>query len=570
MKKSLPAPGNVISGFVVEAIHDLQEIRSRGILCRHQKTGLQLYHILNDDRENAFAFAFRTPPRDSTGIAHILEHSVLCGSRDFPLKDPFVLLLKGSLHTYLNAWTFPDKTVYPAATVNEKDYFNIFRVYGDAVFFPLLKKEIFMQEAHHLEPLDPDNEQSPLTESGVVYNEMKGNYSSQASIVADWAMRSLFPDTPYGVDSGGDPADIITLTHKELQDFHAAYYHPGNCRILLYGNIPTETQLAFLEKEFLSRFTPREVDSVIPLQPRRTAPVTMVKTYPVAPGVPLGRKTEITLNWLLAPVTDSAARTALVVLSEILHGNAGSPLRRALVESGWGEDYTSAAGLETELKEMTFTTGLRGTDPDQAKTIEKVVMDTLEGLVRDGLDQRLIDAALHRYEFHAREITGGHTPFALQLFRRCLKGWLHDADPTETLLAVSKIDALKARRKTNARLFEELIRTYLLENPHQSTVIVKPDPAYMQAFEESLQNEISARAGKIDPEARARLQEELAALKRFQTMPNDPAALASIPFLKRTDLPRHVELIDGRDESLSDRRPLFVVPEFTNGVVYVD
>jgi Zn-dependent M16 (insulinase) family peptidase len=299
MKKTDLVPGRELHGFTVEKKTPLEELDSTGISLRHNVTGCRLYHIANHDNENAFAFTFRTPPRASDGVAHILEHSVLCGSESFPLKDPFNALVKGSMNTYLNAWTFPDKTVYPAASINPTDYFNILRVYGDAVFFPLIRPETFAQEGHHLEP--GADAQAPLTASGVVFNEMQGNYSSQNSIVAEWTYRSVFPDTPYGVDSGGEPSAILDLTHAGLTAFHRAYYHPSNCRILLYGDIPTAEQLAFLDRHFLSRFQKIDIDSSLPLQRPWSAPRRVEKGYPVRPDEDLSRKTEVTVSWLPAP-----------------------------------------------------------------------------------------------------------------------------------------------------------------------------------------------------------------------------------------------------------------------------
>jgi Zn-dependent M16 (insulinase) family peptidase len=569
-KQNALATGTTCAGFTVQETTPLPEYQSEGILCLHEKTGCRLYHIANDDPENAFAFVFRTPPKNSTGVAHILEHSVLCGSKNFPLKDPFNLLLKGSMHTYLNAWTYPDKTVYPASSVNKKDYFNILRVYADAVFFPLLRKETFLQEAHHFEFTNAADESGPLTVTGVVYNEMKGNYSSQSSIVGEWTLRSLFPDTPYGVDSGGDPGEIIGLTHQELVAFHHSYYHPSNCRILLYGNIPLREQLEFLDTNFLSRFEKLKHNSALPLQKRTRVPIRLEKSYPVQSGESLAKKTEVTLNWLLAPVTDSPARTALTVLEEILAGNAGSPLRRALVESGLGEDYSSAAGLETEIREMVFSTGLRGTEARDADKIEALCRSVLGELVKNGIPHPLIEASLHRMEFRSREISGAQTPYGLRLFQRSLRGWLHDAPPQDSLLVISHLEELKKRLKNEPRLLETLIEKYILDNNHRSTVIVAPDPEYMNKFESKLTGEIRKAEATLDVEKRKALKNELKELHDFQAADNRPEDEKKIPFLLRGDLPSRVEKIKSSADTLKNGIPISFVPMFTNGIVYVD
>jgi Zn-dependent M16 (insulinase) family peptidase len=570
MKKKTLAPGEELSGFVVEKTLPLKEIDAAGVSLTHKKTGLRLFHIVCDDNENAFAFAFRTPPRRSDGVAHILEHSVLCGSERFPLKDPFFVLVKGSMHTYLNAWTYPDKTVYPAASVNRADYFNILRVYGDAVFFPLLRPETFAQEGHHFEPAEPGNPRSPLVASGVVFNEMKGNYSSQRSIVSEWTYRSLFPDSPYGLDSGGEPAAILTLTHEGLKEFHRRYYHPSNCRVLLYGNIPTGEQLAFLEENFLSRFNRLEIDSAVPLQRRFDKPVRLEKSYPVSAGEDAARKTEVTIAWLLPEVTDSLARTGFLLLAEILAGHAGSPLRRALVESGLGQDYSSAAGFEPELRQMVFSTGLRGTDPGAAEKILETANAALARLVAEDIPPALREAAFHQIEFGAREIEGGALPYPLRVCSRALCAWLHDAEPEETLVVLPALEALKKTLARDPRCLESLIETHLLKNTHRSLVITAPDPGYLRTFEDGIRAEIRKTEEALDGEKRSALLRELELLKRFQETPDPEEAVRTIPFLKRSDLPRLAPSIETASGTLTGGVPYSFEPMFTNGIVYVD
>ncbi|MCL1818869.1 MAG: insulinase family protein, partial [Spirochaetaceae bacterium] len=277
----------------------LDEFRAEGVFLRHKKTGCEVYHVFNQDADNLFSFTFKTLPRNDTGVAHILEHSVLCGSRRFPVKDPFLLLLKGSMNTYMNAFTFPDKTVYPASSQVEEDFYNLFKVYGDAVFFPLLRREAFMQEGQRREI-----EEGGLRAVGIVYNEMKGNYSNHDSIAGEWASRSLFPDTPYAFDSGGEPSAILDLSYEEFLAFHAAYYHPSNCRVFLYGNIPTEKHLVFLEENFLARCERRDVAAEFPAQKRWNAPRFLERSYPAGEGEDADGSSSVTVNWLLPPVND--------------------------------------------------------------------------------------------------------------------------------------------------------------------------------------------------------------------------------------------------------------------------
>jgi len=562
--------GETRAGFQVIARKSLPEYRSIGIWLTHRATGAEVYHIHNADRENLFAFTFRTPPHDNTGVPHITEHAVLSGSRRFPIKDPFVTLLKGSMQTFLNAMTFPDKTVYPASSLLEKDFFNLMRVYGDAVFFPLLKKEVFHQEGHHVEFRKIDDLTSGLKLVGIVYNEMKGKYSSQESVVSDWSLRSLFPDTPYGFDSGGSPESIPDLTYDDFVHFHQRYYHPSNCRVFLYGNIPTVKHLEFLQADFFSSFTKIAIGSTVPHQPRWTAPQRLEMTYPVKEGDALTKKSSVTINWLTVPITDPFSVLSLEVLSEVLLGNAGSPLRKDLIDSKLGEDLAPASGLETELKEVVFTAGLRGTDPEKREEIENVIVGTLQRLRDNGIPEDVLQAALHRVEFENREITGGGGPYGLRLMRKVLRGWLHDAEPETTLEFDRWINELKETVSKDKRFFSHLIEQQLLLNPHRSTLLVRPDPAHSQREE----GHISRRLKNVEERLSEREKHEIASsginLKRFQEAPDPPEMLAAIPSLTLHDIPREVERIPCEELSLPDGVPLLFHDVFTRGVVYID
>jgi len=440
-------------------------------------------------------------------------------------------------------------------------------VYGDAVFFPLLRRETFLQEAYHFEPVDLDNPSSTLVPSGVVFNEMKGNYSSQSSIVAEYSIRSLFPDTPYGLESGGDPEEILNLTYEKLVDFHQRYYHPSNCKILLYGNIPPAEQLLFLENNFIGHFSAICPDSDICLQPRFKKPILVEKTYPSQGKTSPKNKTEITISWLLPPVTDPQVRTAFILLEEILAGHAGSPLRRSLVESGLGEDYTGAAGLETELKEMVFVTGLRGTNPEAASKLEELVLKTLSELVAKGIPRNTVMASLNHLELKSREISGGHLPWPLKLFQRALQGYLHGAPPYETLTTTAQLKKLKKTLKTEERYLEKLIETHLIQNPHRATLIVRPDPQSLEEFEKRLNQKSDKRLAGLNRQA---ILAELAALKEYQAKPNDPELERKMPSLRLSDLPTTVEKIALNEIELFSGLKLIHCPIFTNGLIYFD
>jgi presequence protease len=557
--------GDRVGGFEVLSVQDVPELRAKGIYLRHVKTGCEVFHLLNDDEENLFAFAFRTSPYDSSGVAHILEHSVLCGSRGYPLKDAFLTLMKGSLATFLNAFTFPDKTVYPASSTVEADYFNLMGVYGDAVFFPLLSDEIFMQEGHRYD-LAADGS---LSVEGVVYNEMKGSYSSPDSVVQDWAYRSLFRNSPYSFDSGGDPRIIPDLTLQGLKDFHHSYYSPSNCRIFLCGNLATEKQLAFLESRFLNEFPRVEVHSEIPPAERFSSPERREVPYPASADAEASDRSSILVSWLTASSLEPVDALSLEVLNEILVGHDGSPLAKALVESGLGEDLSPASGLETELRELIFAVGLRNADVENSSAVEKLILDTLRDLVEKGIPADLKDAGLRTVDFSEREIRRGGGPYSLSLMRRCLRGWLHGAHPLTTLAYSDRMEEVKRRSAADPGYFESLIRKWLLDNPHRVTLVVRPDPGMKAREEAELSEKLSSVRASLSPADVEALAAETARLKAFQTEEDDPAIVARIPFLHRSDLPRVVESIPS-EVGKAGKATLYSRDVFTNGIVYVD
>jgi len=558
-------PEGIPPGFELLSRRELTEFRAVGLHVRHRKTGCEIFHLHRDDRDNLFAFAFKTPPADNTGVAHILEHSVLCGSRRFPARDPFLQLLKGSMNTFMNAFTFPDKTVYPASSQVEQDFYNLFRVYGDAVFFPLLRREAFMQEGQRRE----FGEDGRLRAVGIVYNEMKGNYSSHESIASEWAIRSLFSDSPYGFDSGGEPEAILNLRYEDFTAFHAAFYHPSNCRVFLYGDIPTEKHLRFLEENVLSFFDSRPRTPEIPPAARWDRPRRLEKTYPAQEGESAATGSSITLNWLLPPVTDPMAALSFEILAEILLGNAGSPLRKALVESGLGEDLSAPTGLETETLEMVFSVGLRGIPPRKRKALEDLVEKTLEDLRDGGLDRERVEGAVRRVEFRNREVRAG-SAFGLRLMRRSLRGWLHGQGPERTLEFAPVMAGLREEIARDPRRFENLIRRQLLENPHRSTLVVKPDPALAAREEARTRERLDREEARLSERDREELRRDLDAFRAFQDSPDSPEALASIPALALADIPRELETIPVEILPPGGAAGLYAHDLYTNGIVYAD
>jgi len=556
--------GDIVHGFKIESIDDLGELKATGIFARHAKTGLEVFHILNDDEENLFAYAFMTPPEDSTGVAHIIEHSVLCGSERYPLKDPFLVLAKQSVKTFLNAMTFPDKTVYPASSMVEADYFNLMSVYGDAVFFPLLEEWVFRQEGHRFEVGDDGK----LSIQGVVFNEMRGNYSSFDSIAGDWSLKSILPGSVYAFDSGGDPAEIPELTYERFRAFHARYYHPANCRVFLEGNIPTERQLALLEEKFLSRFGPAErpapIDSVQPFD----APRELEVPAPAGSEQDLSKAT-VMVNWLLPDSTDTVALMEANLVAEVLLGHDGAPLSRALLESGFGEDIAPSSGLETEIRHMCFSVGLRGVERARAKDAGAFIMEAIGKIASGGIAADEIETAVRSIDFSNREVRRSGGPFALTLMRRSLRGWIHGLGPAATLRYVPAFEEVKRRIAEDPEYVARLIKAWFIENRHRALVTVYPDRDYEVRLEERLALRVSAFESSLDAAARDRLLAAQRDLNERQRTPDPADLLERIPHLKKSDLPIAADSIETEFTRLG-AIPALLHEQPTNGIAYAD
>jgi Zn-dependent M16 (insulinase) family peptidase len=554
--------GDRVACFEVLDTVDVEELKARGIWARHE-SGAEVFHVLNDDSENMFAFAFATPPSDSSGAPHILEHSVLCGSEKYPLKDAFLVLARGSLKTYLNAWTASDRTVYPASTVNEKDYFNLMGVYGDAVFRPLLGEWTFLQEAWRLE-----KGADGYNYTGVVYNEMKGAYSSMDTYAQLWSVKSVLPDTIYALESGGDPDDIPRLTLPALRAFHKKYYHPGNAKIFLAGNIPTETQLEFLHRHVLAGLSAQAPLPPITMAAPWKKSRSLVIPCPGDPG-----KAQVMISWRLNGGGDPFLPVALSCLSEILLGHDGAPLYRALLESGLGEDLSPVSGYDGEMREGVFSAGLRGVNTAEhaPAEIEELIMGTLRRLAEGGLAREEIEAALLGIEFSQREIKRSHGPYSMVWLRRSLQGWLFGAKPWEFLAIVPRLVRVRSCLAEDSRYFEKLIETYLLANPHRCLLTLEPEKAYLEKKEAALASQLRHKTAALGSAALERIEKENAELARVQGEADSPEALAAIPHLSRAgDL--KAEPIRGPKEfrAFAGNVPCMVHPIFTNGITYAE
>ncbi|MDR2447995.1 MAG: insulinase family protein [Treponema sp.] len=565
--------GRAANGFEILDIADLSEINAVGVYARHIKTGAEVFHVLNDDEENLFAFSFATAPEDSTGVAHIIEHSALCGSECYPLKDAFLTLGQGSLQTYLNAWTFPDKTVYPASSVNERDYFNIMGVYADAVFRPLLTEWTFMQEGHRLELIDDESASGTpkgkkLSITGVVYNEMKGAYSSIETAAGRLMAQTLFEGTPYAYESGGDPECIPDLTFEYFKNFHKSRYAPANCKIFLAGDIASEKQFAFL-------------DSILQAEPAGSAaqPLPLAKKWEkpkrARAQCPTGGKEKATvlLSWLCGDATDPDETMALDTLSEILMGHDGSPLVKALVESGLGEDMSPASGFEDECRQTIMAAGLRGVDLSKttAEAVEQLIMEELRRLTREGVPKEEIEAAVVSLEFSNREISRSHGPFSLVWLQRTLRGWLHGEKPWESLLFLPSFTRIKERLNgaEGGRYVEQLIQTYLLDNPHRALLSIEPEAGFLEKKEAALAQRLAEKQADLSKAELKIIEKKAGELKKLQGEKDSPEALASIPHLSARDLSREI-VVTPRVLFDAGGVPVLAHDLFTNGIAYVN
>jgi presequence protease len=551
-------------GFDLVKAFEIPELNTKGQLFVHVKTGARLLSLDNEDENKVFGITFRTPPPDSTGLPHIMEHSVLCGSRKYPVKEPFVELMKGSLNTFLNAMTFPDKTCYPVASQNVQDFYNLVDVYMDAVLYPLIPPETLEQEGWHYE-LDAVDD--PLVYKGVVFNEMKGAYSSPDTLLNKHSQESLFPGHVYGLDSGGDPRQIPNLTYEQFKKFHEKYYHPSNSFIYFYGDDNPDERLRRMD-EYLQAFERVEVDSSISLQPPFEKPVKAEVGFDPGEGDDARKNAQLVVNWVLGEATDRDLNLSLTVLAFILIGTPASPLRKALIDSGLGDDL-AGFGFEPEMRQLLFSTGLKGIAEEDASKVESLVLDTLRTLVDQGIEEDMIAAAMNTIEFRLRENNTGSFPQGLLLMLRALTTWLHDEDPVAMLAFEKPLSNLKHRLKAEPRYFEHLIVTHFLNNLHRSTLLLKPEPGLTRRLEAEEQENLAVVRQTMSDKDLLEVQKQTRALKARQETPDSAEALATIPSLILADLERNVKTIPNEITKQHEAEILYH-DIFTNGIVYLD
>jgi Zn-dependent M16 (insulinase) family peptidase len=548
-------------GFKCVHQENIKELNTVALQFEHEKTGAELLVMENDDDNKVFSVTFRTPPANDRGVAHILEHSVLCGSRKYPVKEPFVELMKGSLQTFLNAMTFPDKTMYPVASRNEKDLYNLMNVYLDAVFHPRITEETFMQEGWHYELEDP---KSPVSYKGVVFNEMKGVFSSPESVLDRYLAHSLFPKTAYGYESGGDPLAIPELTYEEFKDFHRRYYHPSNSRIFLYGDGNTEEYLKFMHEEYLNGFDRMAVDSEVALQRRFSKPKWKEVPYAISKDESLEKKAFVVVGLKLDKSTDYEHCLFMDMLSHILLGNSGSPLRKALLESNLGSEVIGG-GFDDNRIETMFAVGLKGAEKEDAQKIVDLIFKTLEDLAENGIDENQVLASVNTIDFKLREANFGGFPKGIVYNIQALGSWLYGANPLSHL----KYDRLmkKIKKKSKEGYFEKLIRKYLLENKHRSVVTLVPKPGLGEKQEAKVRKQLREMKASLSEPEIEELVKTTQTLQERQIEPDSPEALATLPRLTLKDVSREVPQYPC--EIKKDNAPKILFHDFfTNKIAY--
>ena len=554
-----------ISAYEIVKKEDLTDIHSTGYLLRHKKSGARLVLIENDDENKVFSIAFRTTPKNSTGVPHILEHSVLCGSREFPLKDPFVELVKGSLNTFLNAMTYPDRTCYPVASCNDQDFQNLMHVYLDAVFYPNIyqKEEIFRQEGwnYHLE-----KKEGPLTYNGVVYNEMKGAFSSPDDVLEREIMNGLFPDNTYGVESGGDPKNIPDLSYEEFLDFHRTYYHPSNSYIYLYGNMDMEEKLKFIDEKYLSAFDTLDVDSEIPKQPAFSQVKEFEKEYPIAENEEEEGKAFLSYNMVVGDAMDSMLGVAFDVLDYALLSAPGAPLKKALLDAGIGKDIYGS--YNDGFLQPYFSVIAKDARTEQKEEFVAVIRKVLQDIVKNGIDKKAILAGINYMEFRYREADFGSYPKGLMYGLDIIGTWLFDEnEPFAQVKLLGIYDRLK--EAVNEGYFEGLIQKWLLDNTHGSILTLVPKRGLAAKREKELEDKLESFRSSLSDEQLEEMVRKTKALEAYQESEERPEDIACIPMLKRSDIRREVNGFSNEELAVDDS--LFLYQDVcTNGIGYVN
>ena len=543
--------------------HRVEDVQSDGFILRHKKSGARIAILSNNDDNKVFYIGFRTPPEDETGVPHIIEHTTLCGSKKFPVKDPFIELAKGSLNTFLNAMTYPDKTVYPVASCNDQDFKNLMDVYLDAVFNPNITKyeEIFKQEGWHYELTGKDDE---LKINGVVYNEMKGAYSSPDEVLSSQIYRSLFPDNTYSKDSGGNPEYIPKLTYEAYLDFYHKYYHPSNSYIYLYGDMDVVERLEWLDKEYLSLYDYKKVNSEINKQPAFDEIKNVEAQYSITMDDSQENKTYLSYNRVVGDSLDEMLYQAFDVLDYALVSSPGAPVKQALIDAGIGDDVYGS--YDAGILQPVFSFVAKNANASQADEFESIIENTLKEVVKTGINKEALLAGINSSEFKFREADFGQFPKGLLFGLNCLDSWLFDMKP---FIHLECLDTFaKLRRAVDTDYFEKLIQEYLLDNTHGSSVTVKPKRGLGNEREEALAKELSDYKASLSDEEIDKLIEETEHLKKYQEEPSSDEDLRKLPMLTRADMKKEAMPFSNIEDTLSDVKVVRHDIE-SNGIDYI-
>ena len=558
--------GDKIRNYLVKRVVPLEGIRSHFYDLEHLKTGARHIHISRQDAENTFSVAFKTVPVNSTGVAHILEHTALCGSNRYPVRDPFFSMLKRSLSTFMNAFTASDWTMYPFSTQNHKDYYNLMDVYLDAAFFPTLDELSFKQEGHRMEierDLDSkDSNRFRLAYKGVVYNEMKGAMSSPDQVMVRSIQKELYPSTTYHYNSGGDPVEIPSLTYAQLVEFHRRHYHPSNACFYTYGNLPLKQSLAVIEDTALSKFKRITPDTDVPSQPRWRKPRVSTFPYPFQANEDPTKKCQVCVAWLMADIKDAFDVLTLSLLEQILLGNSAAPLRKALIDSGLGSAMCDGSGFDADNRDTAFVSGLKDVEKDSAEKIEAIIFETLTDLVNNGIDKQLIDSAIHQIEFHRKEITNTPYPYGIKLLLAFAGPWLHGGDPVKILKFDDDLKRLREIMKKES-FFENLIEKWLLTNSHRIRLTMVPDQQMEPNETLRVQRELEKIQKSLSPSRIEKIQQDAEALKLRQETVDDVSCL---PTLQREDIPPSVPIV--KETAYDGKSAVTVYNQPTSGIFY--
>ena len=542
----------------------IEELKSEAWLLKHEKSGARVAVLSNEDINKVFHVAFRTPPKDSTGVAHMLEHSVLCGSDEFPVKDPFVELVKGSLNTFLNAMTYSDKTVYPVASCNDTDFQNLMHVYLDAVFRPNIyeHKEIFLQEGWHYELESVDG---PLKYNGVVYNEMKGAFSSPEQVLYRKISQTLYPDTTYGVESGGDPANIPDLSYEQFLDFHRRYYHPSNAWLYLYGNMDVEEKLRFIDEHYLSRYDEITVDSSIKMQAPFETMQEVYSSFAVSDDSELKENTYLSYNVVVGTSLDRELYLGMQVLEYVLMSSPGAVLKKALLESGIGQDVFGE--LDNGVLQPYMSIIVKNAEAEQKEDFMNIIRETLTELVKEGISRKSLMAAINYYEFKYREGDFGRYPAGLMYGLQMMDSWLYDErKPFIHIQASDTFELLK--EKADQGYFEQLIQKYLLDNNHSSLLILTPEKGLTEKTEAETAKKLAEYKAGLSAEALEAMTEQTKALKKYQEEPSAPEDMEKIPILEIEDIEPKPQPFYNHFEEIQGYSSLYHDVE-SRGIVYV-